>query len=248
MKEIDILKNKIVNLIPIINPGLKNEYGIRAAILYRISPSVEVDSSKIVREAYKKMYGEDIPESADTIFNVFIPFKDFCRAKLMKLKYNVQIPDNDLLWLIFNHLNEIFDGYNDLKSLFDRYFDLMYSFSNLVPVPKYFNGSGNKNGKGTWKLNKDYPSIYYDNLNDFKSDIFKREEMKIWIDSVMDKYKIKEMYKLAPPYPIDEYYGFDDEKLIQLMSFLKSAIRLIEDRFNEDEKKDTNIVLSAKSL
>lgn len=236
MKDIDILKNKIVNLIPIINPGLKNEYGIRSAILYRISPSVEIDSAKIVIEAYKKMYGEDIPESADTIFNAFIPFNDFCRAKLIKLEYNVQIPNNKLLWLIFNHLNEIFDGYNDLKSLFDRYFDLMYSFSNLMPVPLYFNGSDDKKGKGTWQLNKDYPSIYYANLNDCNSKIFKREEMKIWLDSVMDKYKINEMYKLAPPYPIDEYYGYDDKKLIQLMSFLKSAIRLIEDRFNEDEK------------
>ncbi len=233
MKEIDILKNKIVNLIPVINPGLKNKYGIRAAILYRVSPScVEVDSSEIVKKAYKEMYGNDIPESADTIFNAFIPFKDFCRAKLIKLKFNVQIPNNDLLCLIFNHLNEIFDGYNDLKSLFDRYFDLMYSFSNLMPAPKYFNGSGNINGKGTWKLNNDYPSIYYANLNDCNSGIFKREEMKKWLDSVMDRYKIKEMYKLAPPYPIDEYYGLDDRKEDQLKSFLKSAIRLIEDRFD----------------
>lgn len=236
MKEIDILNNKISNLISVINPGLKNEYGIRAAILYKISPSVEVDSSKIVSSAYKKMYGIDIPESADTIFNAFIPFKDFCRAKLIKLKCNVKIQDNDLLWLIFNHLNEIFDGYSDLKALFDRYFDLMYSFSNFMPAPKYFNGNSNRNGKGTWKLNNDYPSIYYKNLEDNDSNIYKREEMKQWLDSVMDKYKIKEMYKLEPPYPIDEYYGYNDEKLTNLMSFLKSAIRLIEDRFNENGK------------
>lgn len=238
MKEIDILKNKTVNLIPVINPGLKNEYGIRAAILYRVSPScVEVDSSEIVREAYKKMYGNDIPESADTIFNAFIPFKDFCRAKLINLKFNVKkIQNNDLLWLIFKHIDEIFDGYNDLKSLFDRYFDLMYSFSNLMPVPKYFNGSDNMNGKGTWELNKDYPSIYYANLNDCTSGIFNREKMKEWLDRVMDRYNIKEMYKLAPPYPIDEYYGLDDSRKDQLKSFLNNAIRLIEDRFDKDEK------------
>ncbi len=29
-----------------------------------------------------------------------------------------------------------------------------------MPVPLYFNGSKNKLGKGTWKLNKDYPSEY----------------------------------------------------------------------------------------
>lgn len=69
LEKIDILENKLTNLIPVINPGLKNENGIRAAILYRVCPSIEVDSSKVVREAYEKFYGKDIPESADTIFN-----------------------------------------------------------------------------------------------------------------------------------------------------------------------------------
>lgn len=231
MKEINILENKLTNLIPIVNPGLKNETGIKAAILYRVCPSIEVDSSEIVREAYKKTYGEDIPESADTIFNAFIPFLDFCRAKLMLLKYRLPTEQDELLLLVYIHLDEIFAGYSDLKMLFDRYFDLMYSFSNLMPVPKYFNGSKYKKGKGTWKLNNDYPSIYYANLEDCDSDIFNREEMKMWIDSVMDGYKIKEMYELAPPYPINEYYGYNDEKLLQLTLFVKKAIRLIEDRF-----------------
>ena len=45
------------------------------------------------------------------------------------------------------------------------------------------------------------------------------------------QYKIKEMYALAPPYPINEYYGYNDEKLLQLTLFVKKAIRLIEGRF-----------------
>ena len=114
------------------------------------------------KEAYKKLYGENIPESADTIFNAFIPFLDFCRAKLILLNHNVSnLEQEKLLRLVYLHLDEIFNGYSDLESLFNRYFDLMYSFSNMMPVPKYFNGSYNKNGKGTWELNKDYPSIYY---------------------------------------------------------------------------------------
>ena len=234
MKKIDILKNKLTNLIPVINPGLKNENGIRAAILYRVCPSIEVDSSELVREAYKEFYGKDIPESADTIFNAFIPFLDFCRAKLLLLKYKLPINQRELLLLVYIHLDDIFDGYSDLKSLFDRYFDLMYSFSNLMPVPKYFNGSQYKNGKGTWVLNKDYPSIYYANLEDCNSEIYHREEMKEWIDSVKDNYRVNEMYRLNPPYPIDEYYGKNDEKLHQLKSFIKEAIRLIEDRFRDD--------------
>lgn len=238
MKEIDILENKLTNLIPIINPGLRNESGIKAAILYRVCLSIEVDSSEIVREAYKKMYGDDIPESSDTIFNAFIPFLDFCRAKLMLLKYKLPKEQKDLLLLVYIHIDEIFEGYSDLKSLFDRYFDLMYSFSNFMPVPKYFNGSKFKKGKGTWKLNNDYPSIYYANLEDCNSGIFSRENMKKWIDKVMDEYKIKEMYELAPPYPINEYYGYDDEKLLRLSLFVKKAIRLIEDRFFDDYSKD----------
>lgn len=231
LEKIDILENKCTNLIPFVNPGLKSESGIRAAILYRVCPSIEVDSSEIVREAYKKIYGEDIPESADTIFNAFIPFLDFCRAKLMLLKYKLPTKQNELLLLIYIHLDEIFEGYSDLRSLFDRFFDLMYSFSNFMPVPKYFNGSKYKKGKGTWKLNNDYPSIYYANLEDCNSGIFNREDTKTWLDSVMDEYRIKEMYALAPPYPINEYYGYSDEKLVQLTLFLKEAIRLIEDRF-----------------
>ena len=37
-----------------------------------------------------------------------------------------------------------------------------------MPAPKYFNGSDRKNGKGTWNLNKDYPSVYYKNLEDYE--------------------------------------------------------------------------------
>lgn len=232
MNEFDIIGNKLTCLIPVVNPGLKHECGIRAAVLYRVCPSVEIDSSDIVRKAYEEFYGADVPESADIIFNAFIPFMDFCRAKELELNlYNRFRNQKDELALIYLHLEEIFDGYGDLKALFDKFFDLMYSFSNLMPVPKGFNGSKNTNGKGTWKLNKDYPSVYYKNLEDCNCDIYERESMKKWLDGIMDKYAIREMYALAPPYPINTYYGHNDEKLPQLMSYIKSAIRLIEDRF-----------------
>lgn len=239
MNRFNVIENKLTNLIPVINPGLQQEYGIKAAILYRVCPTIEVDSSEIVKDAYKKMYGECIPECADTIFNAFIPFLDFCRAKLILLKYQLPKDQKELLLLFYIHLDEIFDGYSDLRKLFDRFFDLMYSFSNLMPAPKNFNGSKDKRGKGTWKLNNDYPSLYYENLKDCNSGIYNREEMKIWLDSVMDEYKIKEMYKLQPPYSINEYYGYNDEKLQQLVSYIKNAIRLIEDRFSV-ESKDKN--------
>ena len=138
----DIVKNNLTNLIPIVNPALKIENGIKLAIMYRILPTTEIDSSELVREAYKKLYGENIPESADTIFNAFIPFLDFCRSKLILLNHNVSnLKQEKLLRLVYLHLDKIFNGYSDLESLFNRYFDLMYSFSNMMPVPKYFNGS-----------------------------------------------------------------------------------------------------------
>lgn len=229
----DIVKNNLTNLIPIVNPALKIENGIKLAIMYRVLPTTEIDSSELVKEAYKKLYGENIPESADTIFNAFIPFLDFCRAKLILLNHNVSnLEQEKLLRLVYLHLDEIFNGYSDLESLFNRYFDLMYSFSNMMPVPKYFNGSDNKNGKGTWELNKDYPSIYYKNLEDEESSIDNVKEMKKWLDENMKKYRIEQMYMLEPPYPIGEYYGYNDDKLDNLISFIKNAIRLIEDRFN----------------
>lgn len=233
MTETEIIQNNLMNLIPVINPGLKNENGIKAAILYRVCPSIEIDSSNLVRKAYCKFYGEDVPESADTIFNAFIPFLDFCRAKLLLLKYKLPREQKELLLLIYLHLDDIFNGYSDLKLLFDSYFDLMYSFSNLMPAPKYFNASENKKGKGTWKLNNDYPSLYYRNLIDENSGVYDREKMKSWIDGIMKRYRISAMYQLEPPYSIEEYYGYDDKKLSLLISYIKEAIRLIEDRFYE---------------
>ncbi|WP_143099357.1 hypothetical protein [[Clostridium] aminophilum] len=49
MTAIEILENKTANLIPIINPGLKGESGIRAALLYRICPSIESLLSLIMK-------------------------------------------------------------------------------------------------------------------------------------------------------------------------------------------------------
>ena len=108
----DIVKNNLTNLIPIVNPALKIENGIKLAIMYRILPTTEIDSSELVREAYKKLYGENIPESADTIFNAFIPFLDFCRSKLILLNHNVSnLKQEKLLRLVYLHLDEIFNGY-----------------------------------------------------------------------------------------------------------------------------------------
>ena len=240
---LDMRYNKLTNLIPIINPVLSGESGIRAAILYRISPSTEIDSCETVRKLYRHYYGNDIPGSADTIFNAFTPFLDFCRSREIKLGiYKKGRSKNDEFALILLNLKYIFYGYGDLKVLFDRFFDLMYSFSNLMPVPKYFNGSAYNNGKGTWGLNNDYPSLYYQNLKDKKSQIFNAEEMKQWLDIVMnkmDKYRIKEMYKLEPPYPISEYYGRDDKKLNNLVSYIEKAIKLIENRFKQGFPIDT---------
>lgn len=237
---LDMSYNKLTNLIPIINPGLSGESGIRAAILYRISSSTEIDSCETVRKLYRHYYGNDIPKSADTIFNAFIPFLDFCRSKEFKLKiYDKGRPKNDELAMIILNLKYIFYGYGDLKALFDRFFDLMYSFSNLMPVPKYFNGSADKNGKGTWGLNNDYTSLYYQNLKDKNSQIYNAEEMKQWLDGVMDKYRIREMYELDPPYPISEYYGYDDKKLNNLVSYIEKAIKLIENRFKQGFPIDT---------
>lgn len=40
----DIVKNNLTNLIPIVNPALKIENGIKLAIMYRILPTTEIDS------------------------------------------------------------------------------------------------------------------------------------------------------------------------------------------------------------
>lgn len=48
------ISNKLENLIPIVNSKLWGKSGIEAVLLYRIDESCkEVDSSELVREAYK---------------------------------------------------------------------------------------------------------------------------------------------------------------------------------------------------
>lgn len=237
-----IIDNKTSNLISIVNPGLKGKTGIEAALLYRILPCEEIDSSALVKSAYKKYYGNNIPDSADTILNAFISFRDFCISKLFIIAKNDRkaYPLNknkkyrdDLNGLIYLYLGDIFKDYPSLRNLYDEYFDLMYSFSNFMPAPIYFNGSKGKSGKGTWKLNNDYPIKYLENLNEPTSGIYKREEMLKWLNDHMESYKIKDMYELQPPYEINEYYGPDDNKLSAVENYIKQAVRCIKNRFIE---------------
>ena len=46
----------------------------------------------------------------------------------------------------------------------------------------------------------------------------------------LEKYKVKAMYSLQPPYDINEYYGNNDDKLDMLKEFIMQAIKLIENR------------------
>lgn len=233
-----VIENKLENLIPIIYPRLKNKSGIESALLYKILPCNEIDSCELVKSAYEVFYNGCIPNSSDTILNALIPLKDFCVFKLFELSkvnefcsplYN-GILRKDLYELIYLYLDDIFYGYYELRQLFDEYCDLMYSFSNFMPVPLYFNGSKNIKGKGTWKLNKDYPFLYLQNLNDDNSFIYNREFNLKWLNENMDKYKIKNMYDLKPPYDVmHEYYN--DDKKEALAEFIKKAIYLIKTRF-----------------
>lgn len=244
------INNKTDNLIFIVNKELDEKMGglleknkgIRRALLYRIFPFKEIDTSDLIKKAYEEYYGEDVPRGSDTIFNAFIPFRDFCISRLKELsksnRYSVYYPfegsrlKNDLNQLIYLYLDDIFNNCGELRKLFEGYFELMYSFSNFMPVPIGFNGNKNTKGKGTYDLNKDYPSMYLKNLKDNKSGIYKREEMLEWLEEKMNlnsKYKINDMYSLQPPYGLKEY--FDDSKLISLMKYIEKATELISCRF-----------------
>ncbi|MPM03711.1 hypothetical protein SDC9_49978 [bioreactor metagenome] len=48
----------------------------------------------------------------------------------------------------------------------------------------------------------------------------------------MDKYKVKSMYNLKPPYEVMKEY-YKDYKKEALMEFIKKAIYLIKTRFED---------------
>ena len=57
--------------------------------------------------------------------------------------------------------------------------------------------------------------------------------MYTWLINNIDRYNIRLMYELKPPYPIIEWYGYDDCKLNNFKNYIIAAITLIEERFNK---------------
>lgn len=201
-EELDI-DDYLENLIPKVNPNLclNSKSGIEKMLQYRIDEEcMEVDSSFIVREKYKKIYGEDIPEHADTIFNALNPLKAFCIFRLKLLggdRYPLEKCENgwrirkDILVLMLKNLDDIFtDDYLELRELFDIFSDLVYSFANMMPAPLGYNATsvnGGTFGKGTYSENNDYPYLYLNNLDEGMDD-----EMQEWLLFNMKKYHLEE--------------------------------------------------------
>lgn len=230
------------NLIPKVNPNLgANKSGIALMLKYRIDKrSIEVDSCPIVKEMYKKVYGVDVPECADTILNALNPLKSFCiyRLKIMggarypfERRGDVWVLRTDLLELILKNLDDIFtEDYKELYELFDIFSYLAYSFANMMPAPAGYNATGfngiNTLGKGSYHDNNDYPYFYLMNLEAGMDN-----EMHQWLISNIDKYYLAEAYSLKPPFSKpDEYYS--DDKKENLIIYLRKAIQIIRNRSN----------------
>lgn len=248
MKEIDQISTEeitsiynLINLIPIINPdiGIKTMEGMEKMLDYRIEDTIEIDSCHMVREGYNLCYGNCIPDKADTILNALNPLKSFCIYRLKNMgvkalypfsrKNNKWIIREDILQVTLNNLNVIFDSYYELRALFNQFADLMYSFSNLMPAPMGYNAYTDLHGnhvfgKGSYKENNDYPYFYMKNLENGNDD-----KMLIWLNDNMEKYHLKEIFDLHPPFSKpNEYY--DDDKYDALREYVNNAIIVIENR------------------
>ena len=233
VKELVVKYNKI-NLIPIINPQIGANEGIRAMLIYRIQSLQEIDSSSIVKDAYRFCFG-DIPQCADTTLNALNPLKAFCIFRLKKMSKNDKLVypfmerknkwvlRDDLLELILDNLDKIFDGYDELKEQFDFFSNLMYCFANLIPVPNGYNGTSQQEGKGNYKDNNDYPYFYYQSLKKHKN------FMLTWVDEHLDKYHIAGLYELKPPFKEPDN-RFEDGDLHDLILYIERAISAIEER------------------
>lgn len=64
-------------------------------------------------------------------------------------------------------------------------------------------------------------------MGTFQKKSGKRHKRRLSPEEKFNKELRDCMYELEPPYPIDEYYRYTDEKLSQLIWFIKEAIRLM---------------------
>jgi len=222
-----------INLIPIINPSIKKS-GIEAMLEYRINDYIEVDSSQLVRESFNVYISDNDYSCSDTILNALNPLKSFAIFRLKKLSRNTKkiypfaINEQgnwhlrtDLLIIISDNLNQIFDGYSDLKILFDSFSDKMYCFANLMPVPKEYNLL-----KGDYNKSNDYPYFFYENLC---KKIIDNENIFSWINDNFDDMYIRKIFELEPPFEKPNSY-YDYENYEKLKNYIIQAIELIEDR------------------
>lgn len=222
------------NLIPIINPQISSNEGIRAMLTYRIeSNKQEVDSSRLAKEGYRFCFN-NIPDCADTTLNALNPLKTFCITRLKQLSINDKsvtpfIRKKNIGWrlrsdlekLILDNLDRIFDGYTELKNKFDSFSNLMYSFANLIPAPKGYNGIVQQ--KGDYKDNNDYPYFYYQSLKK------RKDPMLNWVDEHLEEYHIADLFNLEPPFDTPDH-RYEDGDLANLTLYIEKAISAIEER------------------
>jgi hypothetical protein len=223
------------NLIPSVNPQISEKTGIKRMLKYRMDDSAkEIDSCPLVREGFIRCYGKTIEPCSDTTLNMLDPLKKFSFFRLKLLGLGVLLFEkstngvwklrDDYIELIYNKENEIFRGYDDLRHLFDEAADKQYSFANMVPVPRGYNGSRNSIGKGSYSDNNDYPYFYYQNLQ------HRGDSRNIsWLNNNMDALFLRASYELVPPFSSPTEY-YDERKLDALKKYICSAIRVIDER------------------
>lgn len=181
-------------------------------------------TAKYFRKIYKIDPFSDSFGRSDTIFNCW----SFTSRFLRGYSGGKRIKEERVL----KNLDEYFLGYEEIKSKLDTLANYHHCLANFMPAPRGYNGTSDKDGKGNFKKDNDFPDLFFKRAKDDQNLRMYYE----WIQDNMDLLSLDFFYKFNSfldnktlLHPLD----FNKEDIIKFSKSLDNAIECIEQRASQ---------------
>lgn len=177
-------------------------------------------------ELFEQIY-DKVEKSSDTIFNCWSFFRMFKTARIGLSK--MYLLENTYPYFEnCGGLKELFQGYEDIWKLLDEFADLHHCLANMMPAPRGYNGTKNRDGKGKYDRDNDMPDIYYQRAEkDFP-------KMHCWINDHMDTYCLSFFKEYHSPWIDGKANGSinlkDNKSIESYKKAINDAISCIKNR------------------